>query len=258
MTEVLTPKGPDKGAAVCWICNQHEASSGEHKTKRSDLHAVLGSPSQDAPFYYSDLERRNRPVKSLNAKILKAPIRICEYCNTTRTQPHDRAWEHMSDRLRSRPLKVGQWVRANSIFPHNTQLGMSNVQLFFVKLFGCMLCEAKAGGYDVPIDIGPFSKAIMTGRPHPEVYLQIGKYDGLVGRSNLECLISEKGSVLGGWLYELKDIAVSVLFAQAGRFDPSPDTWQCGQKRFRIVDFQYKKRVANDVGEDAAARLVRS
>jgi hypothetical protein len=28
-----------------------------------------------------------------------------------------------------------------------------NVHLYFLKLFGCMVCEAKANGYDVPVDI---------------------------------------------------------------------------------------------------------
>jgi hypothetical protein len=108
MTDISTAKAPNKAALLCWICNRNEANSGEHKTKRSDLLAVLGEPTQEEPFYFHDLERRNRPVGSLNAKILKAPIRICAECNTTRTQPHDRAWEQMSDRLRARRLKVGQ------------------------------------------------------------------------------------------------------------------------------------------------------
>jgi len=33
--------------ALCWICNRNKADSGEHKTKRSDLLAVLGTPSQE-------------------------------------------------------------------------------------------------------------------------------------------------------------------------------------------------------------------
>ncbi|MGA8493986.1 MAG: hypothetical protein WB764_00795, partial [Xanthobacteraceae bacterium] len=85
MTDISTAKAPDKAADLCWICNHDEADSGEHKTKRSDLLAVLGNPTQEEPFYYSDLERLNRPVGSLDAKILKAPIRICAECNTTRT-----------------------------------------------------------------------------------------------------------------------------------------------------------------------------
>ena len=167
---------------------------------------MLGSPTQEQPFFYNDLERRNKPVGSLDAKILKAPIRICTECNTTRTQPHDKAWERLSDRLRARRLRDGQWVRANSIFPHYTRREMTNVNLYFLKLFGCMICEAKSNRYDVPIDIAPFSRSIMSagrrkmevslplgftmsGRSHPEVHLQFGKCDGSIGRSNLHRLI---------------------------------------------------------------------
>jgi hypothetical protein len=63
----------------------------------------------------------------------------------------------------------------------------------------------------------------MTGRPHPEVHLQFGKCDGTVGRSNLHCWKTGHGSVLAGWLYELDSIAVSVLFAQAGRWEHRTD-----------------------------------
>jgi hypothetical protein len=111
---------------------------------------------------------------------------------------------------------------------------------FFLKLFGCMLREAKANGHDVPIDIAPFSQGIMTDRPHPEVHLQFGKCDGTVGRSHLHCWKTEHGSVLAGWLYELDSIAVSVLFAQAGRWEHRVDLWHpqshTNSKRFRIAD----------------------
>ncbi len=235
----MTDPSNAAAAPLCWICNQNVANSGEHKTKRSDLLAVLGKPTQDQPFYYHDLEERNRAVTGLNAQILKSPVRICAHCNTTRTQPHDRAWEHMSDQLRARQLKIARWVRANGIFRHNTRRDMINVHLFFLKLFGCMLCEAKVNGYDVPIDIAPLSQAIMSGRPHPEVHLQFGKCDGTIGRSNLHCWKTEHGSVLAGWLYELDNIAVSVLFAQADRWEPRPDLWhpksRTSSKRFQIA-----------------------
>jgi hypothetical protein len=241
-------KEPGVAPALCWICNRDEANSGEHKTKRSDLLAVLGSPTQEKPFYYQDLERRNKAVKSLDAKILKMPIRICNACNSARTQPHDLAWEYISDQLRNCNLVIGRWVRANRIFRHDTRRQMVNVHLFFLKLFGCMLCEAKANGYDVQIDIAPFSKAIMTGRPHPEVHLQFGKCDGTVGRSNLHCWKTEHGSVRAGWLYELDSIAVSVLFAQAGQWEHRPDLWHprshTSSKRLQIADFRYMRRVA--------------
>lgn len=262
MTELATvnieAKVPDQARPLCWICNRNEANSGEHKTKRSDLLAVLGNPSQEQPFYYSDLERRNRPVGSLDAKILRAPIRICAECNTTRTQPHDRAWEQMSDRLRARQLKVGQWVRANRIFPRNARKEMTNVHLYFLKLFGCMICEAKADGHDVPIDIAPFSQSIMSSRAHPEVHLQFGKYDGTLGRSNLYCWKTQNGSVLAGWLYELKTAAVSVLFVQAGRFEHRADLWHpkshTSSKRFQIADFMYSRRATERGGQSNTAQ----
>jgi hypothetical protein len=240
---------------LCWICKEKPADSGEHKTKRSDLLAVLGRPTQEEPFYYHDLHKANRPVGSLDARILKSPVRICAFCNSTRTQPHDRAWERMSDRLRSRRLKVGRLVRANRIFAHFTKREMLNVHLFFVKLFGCMLAEAKANGFDLPVDIDPFSSAIMSGRPHPEVHLQFGRHDGIIGRSNLHCWKSDPHeSVLAAWLYELDAIAVSVVFAQAGRFEHRRDLWhphsRTSSKRFQIADFMYSKRAAGESPSD--------
>ncbi len=73
------------------------------------------------------------------------------------------------------------------IFHYHTKQQMIDVQLFFVKLLGCMIAEAKADGFDVPIDLASFSEALMSGRPHPEIHLQFGKEDGTVGRSNLHC-----------------------------------------------------------------------
>lgn len=232
---------------LCWICKGAKADSGEHKTKRSDLLAVLGKPSQDEPFYYHDQAMINRVVRSLDAKILKSPVRICSRCNNARTQPHDLAWQTLSDRLRSRRLAIGQWVRCNRIFGYLTRREMLNVHLFFLKLTGCMIAEAKANGHDVPIPLDPFSDAIMSGRPHAEVHLQFGRHDGGIGRSDLHVWKTDPGgSVLGGWLYQLDKIAVSVIYAQAGRFEHRRDLWhphsRTSRKRFQITDFMYGKR----------------
>jgi hypothetical protein len=87
----------------------------------------------------------------------------------------------------------------------------------------------------------------MMGRPHPGVYLRFGKCDGTIGRSNLHCWTTDQGAVIAGWLYELDNIAVSVQFAEGGKFD-DPCIWhpRTGSNRFQIADFQYKKRVAEE------------
>ncbi len=58
--------GPVAGP-LCWICKKNKADSGEHKTKRSDLLAVRGKPSQQEPLFYHDLHKRNQPAGSLGA-----------------------------------------------------------------------------------------------------------------------------------------------------------------------------------------------
>lgn len=247
VAETMTIAGDGAAAPLCWICKANSADSGEHKTKRSDLLAVLGKPSQQQPLYYHNLHKRNQPVGSLDAKILKNTVRICSYCNNTRTQPHDFAWEAMSDRLRSRKLKVGDWVRCERIFPDSTKRRMIDVHLFFLKLTGCMIAEAMANGTDIPIPLAPFADAIMSGRPHREVHLQFGRHDGDIGRSNLHVWTSDPpGSAFGGWLYQLDTIAVSVMYAKAGQFEHRRDIWHphsgTSRKRFQVADFMYGKR----------------
>jgi hypothetical protein len=124
---------------------------------------------------------------------------------------------------------------------------MIAVHLYFLKLFGCMIAEAKANGHEVPIDLDAFSRAIMSGRPHLEIRLQFGRNDGAIGRSDLHCYRTDPGgAVFGGWLYQLDTIAVSVLYVQAGRFEERRDIWhphsRTSAKRLLVADFMYRKR----------------
>jgi transposase InsO family protein len=73
-----------RSCAAVLDLKKNKADSGEHKTKRSDLLAVLGKVSQKQPFFYSDT-KKNQVVGSLDAKILKSPVRICAHCNNART-----------------------------------------------------------------------------------------------------------------------------------------------------------------------------
>jgi hypothetical protein len=83
-----------------------------------------------------------------------------------------------------------------------------------------MLAEAKANGYEVPIEIDLFSRAILSGEPHPEVHLQFGKHDGIIGRSDFHCWKTEPHeSVIAAWLCETDTIAVSIMFVQSGRLE---------------------------------------
>lgn len=127
----------------CWICRKNEARTGEHMIKKSDLKSLLGKNVQSRPFYYSDAFRANRIVQSIKSEILMSPVPICAECNNERTQAHDLAWEWMSGWLRTNPqsFRVGDRIRPNPIFPYDTRRQMLNVHLYFLKLFGGMICE---------------------------------------------------------------------------------------------------------------------
>jgi len=198
----------------CWICGVNDANSGEHMMKKSDLRDVFGNPSQAAPFYFYRPGKEGRAVGSLKADILKSPAPMCAHCNNTRTQPHDLAWETMSGWFTSRreSFHKGDVVRGNRIFPYATRRKMRNVHLFFLKQLGCVIAEAKD---QAPIDLAPFSKAIMDSRAHPEVYLQFCCGHDSVGRS-FDCVRYENGYVFAVLVYRIKYVTVNILFAQAG------------------------------------------
>ena len=166
----------------CWICGD-VATTGEHKTKRTDLLA-LREPTQSNPAYFHDANRPNQLIRSLDAKVLKSTGRLCASCNNARTQPHDRAWEKMSKwiRVRRPALQPGNIVRANRIFMDNTKRQMLGVHLFFVKLFGCMIMESDK---KIPIDTASLGDAILSDSAHPNVYLKFASSMNYFGRSDL-------------------------------------------------------------------------
>ena len=126
----------------------------------------------DHPLYLHDAAKRNRRIGSLDAKLLKSPGRICPDCNNARTQPHDRAWEKLSEALRDRSTSTGAGkCRASrrSVFRYDTARAMLNVHLYFVKLFGCHIA-----GNAIPLDIASFANAILHQKAHPCVYVKFG------------------------------------------------------------------------------------
>jgi hypothetical protein len=74
-------------------------------------------------------------------------------------------------RERKPPLKTGDIIRANRIFPCMTSAEMRNVHLYFVKWLGCEIVESC-----IPIQppIETLSQAIMGGKPHPNIWLAFG------------------------------------------------------------------------------------
>jgi hypothetical protein len=225
----------------CWICG-NPATTREHKAKRSDLRDVFGTVTQANPVFYRDDKVGQRAVGSLDAKLARFPNKICAYCNSTRTQPHDRAWEVLSAALRAhkQTLAPGLYVRANRIFRHDTRRQMLNMHLFFVKQFGCLILEGNA-----PIDVASFAAAIIANKAHRSVFLKFGcgpvlSGNSLVGRSNLRIDARADGSCAHAtWVYNVDGLAVQVTYAENGV--QSGYAWwhpSLGTNRLQIVDLR--------------------
>lgn len=229
----------------CWICGD-AATTGEHKTKRSDLRSVFGIPTQSNPLYLHDAEKRNRRVGSLDAKVLKSPGRICPHCNNTRTQPHDRAWEKLSAALRTRTPAIapGSIVRTNRIFRYDTAREMLNVHLYFVKLFGCHIA-----GNDIPLDIASFADAIMNEKAHPCVYLKFGcgrMFAGkpMTGMSDMWLTPAPPGgtSTFATWFYDVETVGINVMFAVAEeRRQGLVGAWHPGHSTTKLTMADYRE-----------------
>ena len=155
----------------CWICGD-PATTGEHKTKQSDLGSVLGKPTQARPFYYHDWNVRNRPLRGApKGDFLKSKARLCIACNTRRTQPYDRAWEQLSEWLRNRrpPIRPREFIRADRVYSSGATRQMRNVHLYFTKLTGCHLVEAGLN-FDQPC----LAQSILAGKQNPYIHLKFG------------------------------------------------------------------------------------
>ena len=226
----------------CWICGSAAADSGEHKSKKSDLKAVFGEASL---LYLHDGKTRNRKRKlpSLDASRLKWANMICRYCNSTRTQHHDQAWETLHAELRKRvcSLKPEDRVRGNSVYHTADAEAMLHVHLYFAKAFGCTLVAEKA-----PLDIAPFAKAIMSGMPHPDFYLSFGimaKRSIRVIQASPIIIFSSGGAIHATWFYNVDGLVIEgsvVPGAAAQKVAVQQHAWhpRLATNCFKIVGFE--------------------
>jgi hypothetical protein len=196
---------------LCWICG-NTAGTGEHKLKASDMRSEFGSVSQKKPLYYNSKLHKNVRINSIRkSPIIKSNALICENCNTSRTSQDDRAWEAMSEYLRSGRvcLKGGSTINLQKVFPGKTKSGMLNVHLYFVKQFGCAIKE-----FGIPIEINNFSGAILNRTPHPKVFISFGASNGiLTGSTDVEVATLNGKCAFAAWFYVVGNIAVNIMYS---------------------------------------------
>lgn len=187
----------------------------------SDLRLMYAPPSQNEPLRHWR-EGRIKPIGSFNSKALKLAGTLCQPCNTTRTQPFDRAWEELSRALYERwpGVRVGDDIRTNRIFWYDTWTQMLRMHLFFLKLWGCHMFEKKATAFGLE----GFANAIQNETAHPHVYIRFGvnmvvpKRIHLLGCGDMHADMdsADKTCRSAIWTYYVDRLALSIIYAQPG------------------------------------------
>lgn len=232
---------------MCWICGD-PADTGEHMIKKTDLAEIFGKPKQGKPLFLHNAAKTNHIIQGLNAEALKLASRLCAKCNNERSQPYDRAWEAFSRFVRNRhpPVVPGTFIRADRIYALDSNRELRNVQLYFVKLFGCLIHEN-----GIPIDLKPFAKAFLERKFHRDVFIRLGcmqRTDRIVGVAGLSTAVdNHTGKVsCAQWFYELDRFAVNVIYAEDHDFwDVTDGAWhpKFGTGRLLVHDFSGNIRV---------------
>ncbi|UVH57192.1 hypothetical protein NWF24_30865 [Variovorax paradoxus] len=227
---------------TCWICGE-AATTHEHMIKASDVKAVMGlNVTQKSPLFFHQADRRNQPVGSIKSGKLKYNTPICAYCNHQRTQPHDVAWEKLSQGLRSYdpPIRSGTMVRLGGIFSGGVRDGMLGAHLFFLKLFGCLIVE-----HTIPIEIEPFSHAILNGMPHPRVRIVFGtrasaQTQRRLARTPVNAYLVDGELAWAHWEYEVDRLIVRIIYLGTEKLHPPvANSWHPSTMRnyLRIAGF---------------------
>lgn len=203
----------------CWICGS-PANTHEHLFKASDIRSVFGQLNERHPLLFHDPNHNPTKVYGIGNNRLRFKAKICANCNNKRTQPHDYAWEDLSAYLRSNPnlLKPNATIRLHKAFPGKVSRSMLNVHLFFLKLFGCLIKQ-----YNIPIPLTQFSKAILNGTAHPNIWISFGTGLKIGSIKHVSCsqvaTYGQHGRIkYASWFYSVDNISANVIYAEHGQY----------------------------------------
>jgi hypothetical protein len=136
----------------CWICGK-PATSSEHRLKKSDMVREYGAGPYfggKQPVHFSNSKATK--IQGPNSKVIKYPKLLCVHCNTTKSQPFDKAYElFMAWVCRNEKLVLNQrFIDFKTVFGESWEAKQRDLYKYFVKSFGCRLTNASQA---VPQDL---------------------------------------------------------------------------------------------------------
>lgn len=204
-------------APTCWICGA-TADSAEHMVKASDFRSVFGRVTQSSPAYRQSKEYPNQPIRGAKAELLKFAPSLCGHCNSTLTQPHDRAWQTLSESVRcARPaIAAGNRIPLQRIFPGTVRESMLGVHFYFLKLLGCHAVEHK-----IPLPVNQFAICLQASVPIQALRLVFvnvpaGSSHHKIQVGDIKTLNIGGKTVSAVWFYRIETLGVVVSYCEPG------------------------------------------
>jgi hypothetical protein len=136
---------------ICWYCRTAPADSREHKHKKSDVKRSSDDWSKaNLPFLVRN--GKMKEIQGPDSKSLKFLPSLCRYCNSTRSQPFDKAYEAFSSWVNAKgdALMAASHLDFGSIYGDGFSTGILNLLKYFLKHMGCHLAN---DGYEVPLEL---------------------------------------------------------------------------------------------------------
>ncbi|AZA92969.1 Uncharacterised protein [Chryseobacterium nakagawai] len=152
----------------CWICQNNEANSEEHKFKASDIRRQFGK-SFDAIYYDGE---NSHPFNSPKDKLIKFPKVICIDCNNNQTRNADIAYTKFfeSTDLINNMIETTNQINYQEIFGNDWKMSKMNLYRYFAKHAGCKIMTSNLLGY---VDISQLRLFILGQERISNFYIKI-------------------------------------------------------------------------------------
>jgi hypothetical protein len=137
---------------TCWICGA-PANSAEHKIKKADLVRNYGKGPYLGPSAPVHVQGEKVTfVQGPGSTTLKYRPSLCHECNTTGTQPYDRAYDHFISWVfkNERLVLHRRFINFRDVYGESFGDCQRNLFKYFVKSFGCQLRDSSL---PVPVDL---------------------------------------------------------------------------------------------------------
>ena len=160
----------------CWICN-NSAGSREHIIKQSDIRRLFSRGPYKKGERLKKIEQnaKNKIIQSEDSSHIKYQKSLCMYCNSTRSQPWDQAYDKFMEYILSHEEELKEYRAIDLKKTATIERGTysKNLYSYFIKAFGCQLIEK---GQEVPQELSDF---LIENSNKTNLNITFASYEGM-------------------------------------------------------------------------------